>query len=176
MMRIGSVITRSIMRRPPVALARRPPSLPPALPETVRRSLPASRVRRLHTLETVLSEGQGILDRFDARGDTALHSLFRYYPPHPAKRREFVHILEGLLNKGADPNKVNACGITVLHRLVEHQFEQGKECDFLYRVIRILLDHGARDDIPDGAGKTAAQLVATQELGYLLASYGITTS
>jgi len=57
-----------------------------------------------------------------------------------------------LLRLGADPNYRSAKGVTPLHCLLK------KDSDPKH--VRMLVEHGARLDAPNAAGRTAAEIIA----------------
>jgi ankyrin repeat protein len=59
---------------------------------------------------------------------------------------------EALLAVGADPNAKDARGRTVLHRMLRKDIDP--------RFFDLLARHGARTDIPDAEGRTAAEILS----------------
>lgn len=93
------------------------------------------------TMTSLLDLGHDLRDRF-------LPISLQEYTPH----------IIALLNAGADIDAQDAEGNTLLHLALEtYQAEADQRIVVSGYVVHLLLQRGARTDIPNHAGKTAAQ-------------------
>jgi len=108
-------------------------------------------------LSRVLPARRELLDRADGDGNTALHL---------AAMRNHLSLATVLLARGASPNLTNHAGQTPLLlgyvHFLGHKFPPGEPFDPLGR---LLLQHGARLDIPGKDGRTPLQIAATDFRG-----------
>jgi ankyrin repeat protein len=90
----------------------------------------------------LLIESGADLDAKDSQGFTPLHFAAQEYLPE---------IAQVLVGRGADPNAIDEDGNSVLHRTIS--CSRGRD-----DIARLLLDHGARDDLPNHEGVTPRAL------------------
>ena len=89
----------------------------------------------------LLAKAGAVLDEFVEGGTPLLHAI---------QYSRFIGA-RALLDAGADPDAKDAKGRTVLHRMLSKGMDT--------RFFRLLAEHGARGDIPDGDGRTAADIM-----------------
>ncbi len=149
----------------------------------------AARRKDADTIDVLLAGGARV-DQRDAQGRTALdvaseagcepcvYALLRAHadpsassapygdrPLHIASRHGRAHVVEMLLEGGADPNAANVWGETPLHVLAESSEGQVLE------TARVLLAKGADTKHTDARGDTPVHAAALHDVATLIAYY-----
>ncbi len=85
------------------------------------------------------------------------------YPLHRAVRMRCTGTVRALVKNGADPRRMNKSGSTPLHLAVQNTGHSGSGSeasrDEQAKIIRLLLEYGARPSDKDAAGKTVRDCV-----------------
>lgn len=95
-------------------------------------------------------------------------------PLHRAVRTRCAAAVRVLLANGADPRRKNGSGSTPLHLAVQNTGRGGSgtaaALEQQRKIIRLLMDHGARPGDRDGRGKTVAESIVGEGIAEIISS------